>query len=160
MSDSIELKDVIVTTARFGFDKGSWHPTLLQATGGLTPQQASWKPAPERNSIHEIVRHLTHWKKMILNNWAAMKSQEAFRAYAAQDWQLSEANEAAWEQDLAELASVSNELLEKIQQTSEADLARPIGGRGGPEVFQLLNVATHDSYHAGQIMYIRKLQGL
>ena len=35
------------------------YPALLETLVGLTAEQAAWKPAPDRNSIWQIVDHLT-----------------------------------------------------------------------------------------------------
>src|SRR2546429_9421574 len=50
-------------------EDSQWQPSLTEALEGLTAAQAAWKPAPERNSIWQIVRHLILWKRGVLDAW-------------------------------------------------------------------------------------------
>src|SRR5438093_1265587 len=45
------------------FDKRAWHgPTLRRAIAGVTPAQATWRPAPGRHNILELTLHAAYWK--------------------------------------------------------------------------------------------------
>lgn len=153
----IDLNGVVARTMRFGYDRGAWHPTLVQALDGLSAEQAAWKPAPGNNSIHDIVRHLTLWKHMVLDGMDGRGAD--FAGYAARDWPGTETTEQSWRDDLAALHEVSDTLLERVAALDPHHLGAAPGEGGVPLVWKLLNMATHDAYHAGQIRHLRVLQG-
>lgn len=161
MSDpAFDLRDAAVATLHFGYDQENWHPALAQAVEGVSAERAAWRPEGGHNSIHDIVRHLVHWKRAALDDFRALASREAFDAYAAQDWPHGPSDAASWERDVAALHEVSRALLAKVEaQDADALAAVPEGGRR-PRAVNVLNLATHDAYHAGQIRLLRVLQGI
>ncbi|HEX6433553.1 MAG TPA: hypothetical protein VFZ87_04905, partial [Gemmatimonadales bacterium] len=45
------------------FDRKSWHGTTLRgALRGLMPEEALWRPGPERHNIWELTLHAAYWK--------------------------------------------------------------------------------------------------
>lgn len=153
----LRLQDALERAARFGFDTQGWHPALKQALGGLSAEQAAWKPQDERNSVHDIVRHLIHWKRAALQGFGPLQNREAFLAYSASDWQPLPAD-ADWAADVAELERLSRGVLEMIASSSDEALLEPVVPGHDALAWTLLNLATHDAYHAGQISYLRRLQ--
>lgn len=158
MSD-ITVKKTVLATMHYAFDKTVWHPALEQALKDVSAEQASWRPAEGRNTIWEIVRHVTLWKSGLLKGWEALAAQDVFKDYSAQDWQPVP-QEAIWEEDVAELIAVSRAFIAQIEQDAEEVLLSTPEGSKTPRIWNVINNATHDAYHAGQIMYLRKLQGL
>jgi len=63
------VKELVLDHLTYTFDKEAWQPPLGKVVQGLNAQQAAWRPAPERHSIWQIVRHVTHWKKSVLQAW-------------------------------------------------------------------------------------------
>ena len=78
-------------------------------------------------------------------------------AYSARDWQPIPEN-ADWSEDVSELMRVSRALVEMIASSDDEALLEPPEGGRTPRLWSLLNLATHDAYHAGQIVYLRRLQ--
>ena len=153
----INVKETVLKTMHYCFDKSVWHPTLEQALDGVTAEHASWRPAEGRNSIWDLVRHITLWKKGLLSNWEAGSAQQLYQDYSPQDWQPIQ-EDAVWENDRAEVLEVSRAFIAQIEKDSEAFLLSAPEGAKSPRIWNVVNNATHDAYHAGQIMYLRKLQ--
>ena len=42
--------------------------TPLGCLRGVQPEQAVWKPAPDRHSIWELVLHIAYWKYAVRRN--------------------------------------------------------------------------------------------
>jgi len=156
---TFDLGDATVATLHFGFDRENWHPALVQALEGVTAEQAAWRPADGRNSIHDIVLHLLHWKRAALDNFEPLATRDAFDAYAAQDWQREAAVTVGWEGDVRQLMEVSKQLIETVEAAGAEELASPLEHGRRARALNLLNLATHDAYHAGQIRLLRVLQG-
>ena len=139
-----------------------WQPPLSAALEGLTAGQAAWRPAPERHSIWQIVRHLILWKRAVLQAWDGDPPDGS--ALSAQDWREASGSDADWERDRQSLLDISAEFLTRAQALDDAGLARPMvwyeTGEVQPLAMRLIRTTTHDIYHAGQIMYLRALQGI
>ena len=73
-------------------EDSQWQPSLSEALNGLTAAQAAWKPAPERHSIWQIVRHLILWKRGVLNAWDGDPPDGA--ELEANDWREVAGSEA------------------------------------------------------------------
>lgn len=153
------LAEVAVQTATMTLDSEGWHPTLRHAVAELNAEQAAWKPSPENNSVHDIVRHLLRWKRALLAGFETPWTRELFGAVAAADWQPLE-HDADWEADRAALLAVSEELRERVGALGDEALASSgISGRTA-DLWFVINCLTHDAYHSGQIMLLRRLQGV
>jgi uncharacterized damage-inducible protein DinB len=139
-----------------------WQPPLSGALRGLTAAQAAWKPAPARHSIWQIVRHLMLWKRAVLDAWDGDPPDGA--QIAAKDWPDVAGDEADWERDRRTLLEISSQFLTRAQALDDAGLSKQIvwykGGATQPLAVRVVRTTTHDIYHAGQIMYLRALQGI
>jgi uncharacterized damage-inducible protein DinB len=137
------------------------------AVQGLTAAQASWKPGPDRHSIWQIVRHVTRWKRATLEAWQGarplFRGREAtprFEEIMRTDWQDASGTDADWQAVVRALEEVSRAIQERAQALDLESLLQPFPGEEwGPAVLRVLRLATHDIYHAGQIRYLRALQG-
>ena len=138
-----------------------WQPSLSEALEGLTAAQAAWKPAPERHSIWQIVRHLILWKRGVLNAWDGDPPVEA--GLEVNDWKEVAGSEADWEKDRRTLLDISTQFLTRAQALDDAGLSRHVvwykGGGSHPLAMRIVRTTTHDIYHSGQIRYLRALQG-
>lgn len=161
---ALTLKELVVDQVRNTLldEDWQWQPPLSGAIAGLTAAQAAWKPAPERHSIWQIVRHLILWKRGVLNAWDGDPRDEA--QIEASDWQEVVGDEADWERDRRTLLDISTQFLTRAQALDDAGLSRRIvwykSGAAQPLAMRLVRTTTHDIYHAGQIRYLRALQGI
>jgi hypothetical protein len=139
------------------FEKGAGQPAVLVGLDGLTAAQASWKPSPQRHSIWQIVQHLTRWKRAIYEDWQGRTPDYA--QIDREDWPEITGDDAAWAADVEDLKEISKKYKTFLQGLSETDLQRTVPGLGQPLAISILEMATHDIYHGGQIRYVRALQG-
>jgi hypothetical protein len=155
-------------------EEWQWQPPLRGALRGLTAAEAAWKPSPERHSIWQIVRHLILWKRGVLDAWDGDPPDG--RRLEAADWHDAPGRRSAgpspapegadeeWDRDRRTLLEISEEFLNRARSLGDATLSREIvwykGGPAQPLAMRLVRATTHDIYHAGQIMYLRALQGI
>ena len=139
-----------------------WQPPLRGALRGLTAAEAAWKPAPERHSIWQIVRHLILWKRGVLDAWDGNPPDG--QKLDAADWHEARGSDAEWDRDRRALLEISEQFLTRGRGLDDAGLSRQVtwyaGGPAQPLAMRLVRTTTHDIYHAGQIMYLRALQGI
>ena len=155
------LKDLLVDHLTYTFEREAWQPPLGQAIEGLNASQAAWKPAPARHSIWQIVRHVILWKQSLLD---ALDGQvQDFKALEALDWLDASGDDKAWHDDIARLREISMEIKRRVTSLDDAGVSRAIptftGLRDRPLALRVMQAATHDIYHSGQIKYLRALQG-
>lgn len=139
-----------------------WQPPLSEALSGLTAAQAAWKPAPARHSIWQIVRHLILWKGGVLDAWSGTPPDG--QQLVARDWPEAAGSEDDWARDRRTLLEISLELLSRVDGLDDAGLSTAIdwyqGRHRQPLALRVVRTTTHDAYHAGQIQYLRALQGV
>ena len=156
------LRALVLDHLEYTFEKEAWQPSLAMAAEGITARQAAWKPAPERHSIWQIVRHVIHWKQGVLT--ALDGNPPDYDRLEKTDWPEISGDETAWRADLQMLGTVSAELKERVAGASDLDLSSPIATYKGVAdqamAIRVMRTATHDIYHAGQILYLRALQGV
>ncbi len=159
----ITVRQLVLDHLEHTFEKEAWQPSLAIAVEGLTALQAEWKPSPERHSIWQIVRHVIHWKRGVLAAWDGHPVD--YLELERTDWPEVSGDDGAWQSDIRELHRIYQELRRRVEALDDAALSQPlVPYKGKPEWAQplgirLARVATHDIYHAGQIRYIRGLQG-
>ena len=161
----LDFRTVLLHHLDYTFEKEAWQPSLAMALDGVTHAEALWKPAPQRHSIWQIVRHVTHWKQATLDAWTGVRPLftvgQGETAYVSElertDWAEVAGDAAAWQADVRALHAVSGEIRGRAAQLREADCLRPFPGEEMPLLLRVLRMATHDIYHAGQIQYLRAL---
>lgn len=133
-----------------------WHASLLQSLDDVSVDQARWRPAPERNSIWDLVRHVTHWKRAVMAAWD--QDGVDHESWARGDWGELPGDDDAWPEDVRELARVSDLLASRLAVADERLLDLELPGFRGSVAYNAMQVATHDAYHAGQIRLLLRLQ--
>jgi len=136
------------------YEKRAWHgPNLKQSLRGVTVQQAAWRPAPARHNIWEEALHAAYWKYALRRRIEG--GQRGSFALAGSNFfsrpERGRCTEAAWRAD--------RELLEKEHRALRAVVVRALRtARASRFTRQILGIAFHDIYHAGQIRLLRRLQ--
>ena len=147
-SKPMNLKQVMLKQLKTTHNVEEWFAPLNIAIDGLTPEQANWKEKNADHSIAELTTHLIFWNSeqlaKFLNQPAPAFSgnnNETFSAVTNDDWSAivkkADGVLTAWENAIA---TADEAKLEKWYDT--------IG-----------HISTHNAYHTGQIVYIRKTQG-
>lgn len=157
----ISMKELLLYHIEHTFEKEAMQTSLSLAVSGLTAAQAAWKPSADRHSIWQIVRHVIHWKEAQISalDGKPLDYDERNRA----DWQEVVGDQRDWEADVERLATISEEIRARVRAMDEETLAQGIRWykqslRPRPVAIRLLELATHDIYHTGQIQYLFALQ--
>ena len=131
----------------------AWHgPSVREALDGVTARIAARKLRSGRNSIWELVLHLAHGRHLLVERLANAPAPEFPRAIREPWWPVAPTDQGdqTWRNDLALLERYHTTLIEAIDRATPEQLARvPSGGES--MAHQLLGMALHDTYHAGQI---------
>lgn len=139
-------REALVKLWEEAWEEGLWAAAWSKVVEGLTPEQAAWKPQPERHSIWQIVNHILFWREYSFRALAGDKPDGA--EVERRNWEEpAEASVAAWEATQRRYAESRQEVLRTLRG-EEARLNR------------FLYHLPHDNYHIGQIMYLRAMLGL
>jgi uncharacterized damage-inducible protein DinB len=154
----MQIKDMLIKGWDEAYDVEGWYPPLKAALNDLSDGEASWRPEGDAShTIAELVIHLLYYKQRFLHRleakaWTAKinTNDESFSA-------MADVTPSDWYRAVDELQAVHRNIRKKLNEIKESDLdallpEAPIGE-------QFFTLITHDAYHTGQIILIRKLQG-
>lgn len=133
--------------------KNFWQASLIIQVEGLTMSQALFKPDIQRHGIWQIVRHIAYWK-----HWALTYLRDNIKLNAKEDnWAPlpDEQTESSWLDDVEKLKSLNKECIAEAEK-----LGNRILNSGEENIVFFRQVLYHDSYHCGQIGYLRAMQGI
>ena len=127
--------------------KGTWFVDATTAVSGLTPEQASWRDAKGNHSVGQLLYHMMFWNRFTLEGLKGDKkkyegsNEQTFDTFDAKKW-----NEIQQQFD-----EVMTELENFVQNADDEQLKSASK--------TILNIAAHNAYHTGEIVYVRKEQG-
>ena len=159
----LTIKDLLLDHLEQTYEKEGWYTPLGMAIRGLTAEQAAWKPSAERHSIWQIVRHVIHWKRGVLQSWAG--DPPDYEPLNRDDWQEVSGEESAWQADVDQLNKMYAEFHQKLEGIDDQAIQVSVKAyqqshQPTPVAKRLMAVFAHDAYHSGQIQYVRALQGI
>jgi uncharacterized damage-inducible protein DinB len=142
------LRSILLEQLKTTHNQEDWFVPANIAVQGLTAEQASWRDGKENHSIGQLAAHLVFWNLQNLakfNGEPAEKfsgnNNETFETFDAKNW-------AVIVKDLDEVMIAWEKAVESADDAKLNAWASTIAHLG-----------THNAYHTGQILYIRKQQG-
>lgn len=150
---------LILRTLRENYAGGAWHgPSVRHALRDLDARAARWRPAPGRHNIWELTLHLAYARHCVLGRLTERRTRFP-RALEGPWWPSVPVlgGDAEWQADRELLADLHQLLIETVKQMPRERLAARRRGRPFTYAIELLGVATHDAYHAGQMQLVRRL---
>src|SRR6476469_5042345 len=142
------LKSVLLEQLKETHNQEEWFVPVKIAIDGLTPEQAAWKDNTENHSIVQLVNHLIFWNKQQL---AKFKGENPTPFNGDNKETFAGLDKAAWEASVKQIDEVMSAWEKAIEEADEAKLAKWAS--------TIAKISTHNAYHTGQIIYIRKMKG-
>jgi hypothetical protein len=140
-------RQLVIKWLNEAWTTGLWAASWSKAIDSLTPSQAAWAPAPDRHSIWQLVLHMAFWREVAMRRAMTGQQPKDEEVKSGNFPTLSDRSEKAWADAKQRFAASQRKLTEMLET-------------GGLEADPLMNFLAHDSYHFGQINYLRGLQGL
>lgn len=147
---------LLVRDLRSVLEGGAWHgPALMELLADVDAHRACARPANGGHSIAELAAHVTAWLEIPARRAAGAAAQATT---AAEDWPPVPPvlDEAGWASLRARLAQAGQALARQIEGSTDADLARPVGGADYDVRFMLAGAVSHVVYHAGQVALLKR----
>ncbi len=142
------LKSVLLDELRSTHSKSDWFVCANVAVANLTPEQASWKDGKGNHSVGQLAYHLVFWNKQEL---AKLRGQPAAKFSGDNEETFDSFDSKRWSDSTRDLDQVMTDLEKLVESADDKKLAE-----WAP---QIANISTHNAYHTGQIVYVRKEQG-
>ncbi|MFC4619550.1 DinB family protein [Camelliibacillus cellulosilyticus] len=155
-------KDVLLDMMAACHDDPSWYPTFRQSIDGLSAEEATWKANDSSHSIWQLVNHLTYWNERWMRRFTG---EEIFKSIGKNNDMTFEitidTSEENWQSAVKRLDATYTQWRSAIVECPESKLDANIPDypEGCPWWAGLSNLCTHNTYHIGQIIFIRKQQG-
>jgi hypothetical protein len=149
------LRSLLLSQLHSTHDKAEWFSPANTAVAGLTAEQAKWVPQnaqgkldPKANhSVGMLAYHLVFWNENALARLRAEKTTNP----SDNDETFNDFDPAHWDDIVQRLDRVMKALEAEVEKMPEGKLAEAAPTIG--------HISTHNAYHTGQILYVRKLQG-
>ena len=142
------LKSILLEQLRTTHNAKDWFVPANTAVEGLTAEQASWKDSSGNHSVGQLTVHLIFWNRQAL---AKFKGETPAKFSGNNDETFTSFDGKKWNAAVQELDQVLTEWEKAVEAADDKKLASSAS--------TIAHIGTHNAYHIGQIVYIRKLQG-
>jgi uncharacterized damage-inducible protein DinB len=142
----MNAKQVLLMQLDACHTQNTWFVSLINSIKGLTEEQATWKPNEATNSISEIIHHLIYYNQRHLNRLKGIENEES-----TDESTFRNREGLSWDETAARIDQLMAEWKKEVEEADEVNLTK--------WVESIAHLTIHTTYHAGQILYIRKLQG-
>jgi hypothetical protein len=142
------LRSILLEQLKTTHNVKDWFVPPTIAVAGLTAEQANWKDSSDNHSIAQLTTHLIFWNKQVLDKFTGVKP-DAFSGDNKETF--SPVNAQSWAATTQRLDSVLTALEKFVSNASDEQLAAIAS--------TVAHIGTHNAYHTGQILYIRKMKG-
>ncbi len=149
------LRSILLAQLHSTHDTAEWFTPANTAVAGLTAEQAKWVPQnaqgkldPNANhSVGMLAYHLVFWNE---NALAGLRGEKRTNPQNNDDT-FNDYDAAHWNDIVQRLDRVMKALEAEVEKMPEEKLAKA--------ATTISHISTHNAYHTGQILYVRKLQG-
>ncbi len=142
------LKGILLESLRTTHNQKEWFVPVDVAVAGVTPEQAKWRDKSGNHSIGQLTNHLAFWNSEQLAKFKGEKppafdgnNEETFNSFDSK----------TWNETVKRLDNVLTDWEKAVEGADETKL------KLWASVIE--HIGTHNAYHIGQIVYIRRLQG-
>lgn len=142
------LREVLLAELKSTHGAEDWFVPANIAVKGLTAEQASWTDGKGNHSVGQLAYHLVFWNR---RNLQALKGEKPEKFSGNNDETFDQFDSKKWNETVQQLDEVMNELEKWLETADEAKL------KESAQMFT--HISTHNAYHIGQIIYVRKEQG-
>jgi hypothetical protein len=142
------LRSILLEQLHTTHDVKDWFVPINVAVDGLTAEQASWKDGSGNHSVGQLTNHLLFWNARQL---AKFKGEPQEKFSGNNDETFNNFDTKKWNDTVKQLDQVMTEL-EKIVETADDQKLQAWAS-------EIAHIGTHNAYHVGQIIFVRKEHG-
>jgi uncharacterized damage-inducible protein DinB len=142
------LKSILLAQLHTTHDLKEWFVPANIAVAGLTAEQAKWTDGSGNHSVGQLANHLIFWNLQQLRQFKKLpqapfngNNDETFNNFDSKNWDAT----------VKRLDSVMTAIEKEVEASDDAKLQSWYNA--------LSHISTHNAYHVGQMIFVRKLQG-
>lgn len=147
-SKPVTLRSILLEQLRTTHNEKDWFVIIDGAVEGLTAEQAGWKDGSGNHSVGQLTNHLLFWNRREL---AKFKGEPEEKYSGNNDETFNNFDAKKWSDTVKQLDDVMNQL-EKLVETADEKKLESWAS-------EIAHIGTHNAYHVGQMIFVRKLQG-
>jgi uncharacterized damage-inducible protein DinB len=144
----VTLRTILLEQLRTTHNEKDWFVPIDVAVEGITAEQASWKDGSGNHSVGQLTNHLLFWNRREL---AKFKGEPEEKYSGNTDETFNNFDSKKWQDTVKQLDQVMSEL-EKLVETADDKKLQAWAS-------EIARIGTHNAYHVGQIIFVRRLQG-
>ena len=142
------LRDVLLAELKSTHTNAEWFVPANTAIKGLTAEQASWTDGKGNHSVGQLAHHIMFWNRQSL---AKLKGQTPEKFSGNNEETFNKFDSKSWNDIVQGLDQVLTDLEKWVETADEGKLKE--------NAQMLTHISTHNAYHIGQIIFVRKEQG-
>ena len=144
----VTLRSNLLEQLHTTHDQKDWFVPIDVAVQGLTAEQANWKDGSGNHSVGQLTYHLLFWNRRELMKF---KGQPEEKFSGNNDETFNNFDKKTWNDTVKQLDEVMTQIEKFVETADDAALQK-----WAPEIAR---IGTHNAYHVGQMIFVRKLQG-
>jgi len=141
------LKSILLEQMRSTHNKAEWFVPANTAVDGLTAEQAAWTDG-KNHSVGQLAYHLVFWDKEEL---AKFKGEPPVKYSGKNDDTFSNYDPKTWTETVKQLDQVLTDWEKAIESADDTKIKEWASG--------IAHLGTHNAYHIGEMVMVRKEQG-
>jgi uncharacterized damage-inducible protein DinB len=142
------LKSILLEQLRSTHNKAEWFVPANTAVEGLTAEQANWTDGKGNHSVGQLAYHIVYWDRRSLQKFKG-EAQDKFDGNNDETFNNFDAKK--WDALVKQLDQVMTDWENAVEGADDAKLKDWYS--------EIAHIGTHNAYHIGQIVYVRKEQG-
>ena len=142
------IKSILMEQLKTTHNAKDWFVPASLAIQDLTAEQANWKDSSDNHSIAQLTTHLIFWNMQLLHEFMGTKPS-AFDGNNKETF--APVDKTTWPATVARLDSVLTEWERVVMAADDKKLSAWYS--------RIAHIGTHNAYHTGQVLYIRKMKG-
>ncbi|MGC4035279.1 MAG: DinB family protein [Chitinophagaceae bacterium] len=142
------LKSILLEQLKSTHNVKDWFVPVNIALEDLTPEQAMWKDSSGNHSVAQLANHLIFWNLEQLDKFKGLPTAPFD---GNNDKTFSNLDKASWAATVKRADSVLTAWEKAIETADEKKLNSWYN--------TIAHINTHNAYHVGQIIFVRKEQG-
>jgi uncharacterized damage-inducible protein DinB len=142
------LRQVLLEQLKKTHNNKDWFVPANTAVEGLTADQAMWKDKAGNHSVGQLAYHIVFWNERQL---VSFKGEKPASFSGNNEETFDKFDQKSWDDIVKRLDKVMVDIEKVVETASDAQLKEWAG--------TLTNIATHNAYHTGQIIIVRKEAG-
>jgi len=144
----VTLRSILLEQLQTTHNVKDWFVPISVATDGLTAEQANWKDGKGNHSVGQLTYHLLFWNRREL---AKFKGETLDKFSGNNEETFDNFDTKKWNDTVKQLDQVMADL-EKFVATADDKTLEA-------NASDIAHIGTHNAYHVGQMIFVRKLQG-